>query len=244
MNPIDCHFHIGRWKEEEGLSSSLSDLSYLIESGCLGGAAVMTTDRLENEALFEEIKDSELENVHFFYWAVPGSRKDIDFIKSNDEVKGVKVHPSLAKKPLIDKGYMGILEAAEEAGLPVYVHCGRWKEMSDYTFVLEAAGIHRNAPFIVGHFGGKHPSTWKALIDDIEKGGHDNVYIDISEMTEFMLAGRAVSRLGSERLLMGSDYPFSHPAMYIALVNALDISDEEKENILWRNITKLLKGEK
>ena len=244
MKPIDCHFHIGAWKEEEGLSSSLSDLAALIEDGCLGGAVVMTTDALDNEALLREIVQSGMETAHFFYWATPENDDDVAAIKSNEYVTGVKIHPSLARRPCTDGGYSRILDAASGRGLPVFVHCGRWREMSDYSFVLEAAGRYGNAPFIVGHFGGKHPSIWKELIDDVEKRAPSNVYIDISEMTEFRLLESAVRRIGSERLLMGSDFPFSHPAMYIALVNALDISEEEKQDILWRNITKLLRTKK
>jgi len=242
MMAIDCHFHIGNWKVEEGLSSRLSDLSAIIDSGCLSGAAVMTTDMLENEALLEGIEEMRNDAVYFFYWAVPDNKKDMGFLKRTRAVRGVKIHPSLARKPLTDEGYMEILEAANKRRWPVLVHCGRWEEVSSFRYVLEAAREYKFAKFIVGHFGGQEPGPRKALIEAMASARPENVFIDIAEMTDIWLVERSVSRLGSEKLLLGSDYPFSHPSMYVALVNALNVGGREKENILWRNMAKLLEA--
>jgi predicted TIM-barrel fold metal-dependent hydrolase len=50
----------------------------------------------------------------------------------------------------------------------------------------------------------------------------------------------AVDRVGSERILFGTDYPGVNPAGDIAAVLAEKLSFSEKENIFFKNAEKLL----
>ena len=69
-----------------------------------------------------------------------------------------------------------------------------------------------------------------------------NLYLDISGtgLFRYGLLASSVKTVGSERVLFGTDYPICNPRMYVQAVLGEHISDEEKENILFRNAKRLL----
>jgi len=50
----------------------------------------------------------------------------------------------------------------------------------------------------------------------------------------------SVEEIGADRIIFGSDFPLGHPKMYLGLVDALDISEKERAQILAQNMLGLL----
>ena len=55
------------------------------------------------------------------------------------------------------------------------------------------------------------------------------------------LAQAIVDKHGTDKLLFGSDMPWHRPAWELRLLNTLDLSEEDREKIFWRNAAQLLK---
>jgi uncharacterized protein len=73
---------------------------------------------------------------------------------------------------------------------------------------------------------------------------YHNTYLDITG--DGILRGRLdyfVSELGSERILYGSDSPWIDPRFTLGEVLGARIADEDRENILAKNATKLFRLE-
>jgi len=51
-----------------------------------------------------------------------------------------------------------------------------------------------------------------------------------------------IREVGPDRVMFGSDYPFVEPKAAIRRVLELDLSEDEKERILWKNAIRILKG--
>ena len=92
---------------------------------------------------------------------------------------------------------------------------------------------------IAAHLGGQ--SMW----DDVEEyiAGTD-IYIDTSMGFEMYSAEqflRILKKHGSDKILFGTDSPWSDSGKERQKLLSLPISDEEKENILHKNAEKLLR---
>ena len=70
-----------------------------------------------------------------------------------------------------------------------------------------------------------------------------NVYLDTSMGSNYYPKEqfvRIIKNHGSDKILFGSDSPWSRADEEIAFIRGLDISEEEKENILFKNAKRLL----
>ena len=176
-------------------------------------------------------------------------------------IKGVKIHPVYQGLNVDDERYIKILRFAGELGLIVMIHAG-W----DIGFpgddsalpvriarVLDVCGDCR---VILAHMGGWH--CWNEAAKLF--AGRENVYVDTAfslgrfypnddgyyqsddecEMLsddEFM---SLVRDFGSERVIFGTDSPWSSQKDCVKEFMSLPLDDNEKQNILYNNASKLL----
>lgn len=174
-------------------------------------------------------------------------------------LKGVKLHPVYQNVDIDDPRSLRILEAAGELGLVVLMHAG-----DDIGFPgvvrcspqMTASALSQVGPvkLICAHMGGWR--NWahvadclagtSAMIDTafslgdltpLEEGYYAPEQIHMLGEADFCSLVRAFS---SERVLFGSDSPWSHQGESVAAIRALPLTDEEKNNILGANAAKLL----
>ena len=72
---------------------------------------------------------------------------------------------------------------------------------------------------------------------------HPNTAIDISGsgIERVGILEKAVADIGPDRILFGSDFTINEPAGVIARVKNAEITEEQREKILFRNVEALLK---
>lgn len=175
-------------------------------------------------------------------------------------VKGIKIHPVYQGVDISDIRYLRILDHAASLGLTTVMHSG-----DDIGFpgvircspemtraMLDQLG---NIPLVLAHMGGW--KNWERVADCL---GDTGVCLDTSfslgEITPLsvgrysgeecrLLTEEAfcslVRAFGSERILFGTDSPWTSQAQSIAAISALPLTREEQENILFRNAARLLK---
>jgi predicted TIM-barrel fold metal-dependent hydrolase len=240
---IDGHIHAGHWSERYflGRGSSFEELETCLDGCGIGGAILTSTDLRENDMVLGFIQSGTKLRYWFFPWLNPSVPGDLAYLKARrDSIHGIKIHPSCDKVRVTDERVEPFLDFAAANGLPVIVHCGRWQEMSSYKLALEAAARHQQVNFLLSHMGGDTPELEMGTIDEILKQDLRNVFLGIEGVREYWAVQRAVTELGADRVLFGSDFPLGHPKMYLGIVDALTISSEQRELILGGNVLRLV----
>ncbi len=105
-------------------------------------------------------------------------------------------------------------------------------------------------PSDVADLATRHPRT-RILMAHLTAGGmrgvldiqkHENVSIDTSGGQPFSgLVEYAVNKLGSERVLFGSDYPIRDFASQLGRIEGAKLTDQERSRILSKNAARMLK---
>lgn len=157
--------------------------------------------------------------------------------------RGIKMQPDWQEFYPDDEKAWPIYEAAE-GRLAVLFHAGQ--EVSEVDVVWSTPErlrkVHERFPrltMIAAHLGGYH--LWDEA--DRELYGSD-VYLDMSYVPAEMVPDdellRIIRKHGTERLLFASDFPFGDPKWDIDRLLSLPLTDDENEDIAWRNAARLL----
>ena len=155
--------------------------------------------------------------------------------------RGIKIHGGETRMAeyVIDP----IFELAASLEVPCLI---------DYLGNLEhARRIAESFPettIIVAHFG-RYLCTDRNLLDSFIALAEDcgNTILDTSGVVFPWMITEAVRRIGSDRIVFGIDgpHPYPSPVSYardeIQKIQALPISDSDKQNILWNTIARILK---
>lgn len=240
---LDAHLHIGAWNLEKfyGLHNDVAGTNEVLEACGIAGGIVTTTDRRRNQSLLSELLRQGTKRYWFFPWVHPGDPEDFPFLIRNiDFVAGLKFHPALSQKPVTDPGYEPYLQFAEQRGLPVLIHCGRWQEVAGYKFALETVRAYPKVKFLLAHLGGDGPELKMESVRAVKEQNLANVWFSIEGTREYWALAKGIETLGIERFLFGSDYPIEHPRMYLGLVDALGLSQSERDRLMGKNLAGLL----
>lgn len=153
-------------------------------------------------------------------------------------LRGIKLHPDFqgfdADSPKMDRIYRCI-----GSRIPILMHAG--DERLDHASPRRIANVLEKFPelkIIAAHLGGHR--RW----DEAEEFlvGR-NLWLDTSSALAFMEPVRAVEIIrkhGIKRVLFGTDYPITYHDREIELFSRLDLEEEEREAILWKNAAALL----
>lgn len=244
VRPFDGHVHVGAWRVPDfaGLSTDAADLVTLYGRWAWSGALVFSTDAADNRGLLDAVPATagELDFRHAF-WVAPEQPDNLALLEETaNRWAALKIHPSLLRLPITAPAFSPYLDLAAAMGLPVLVHCGRWAEMSGYGLALDIAAVRPDVHFILGHMGGDSPHIVAACVARVAGEDIGNVSLGTESIREPWVLERAARRLGARRLVFGSDYNLNHPEPFRRLVEILDITDEDREDIMFRNMARLL----
>lgn len=167
-----------------------------------------------------------------------------DIEKDLDELlglglKGVKIHPDIQRFLVNEPKAMHLFEILEERDIPVCVHTGDYRY--DYSSPVRVAFVLRAFPklrFIGAHFGGW--SVWKDAVRILPD--YPNIIVDSSSTFYWLKPEETLSMIhayGSERVLFGTDYPFWMQDADLAYLEKLNLTDDEYNQILWKNTAEL-----
>jgi predicted TIM-barrel fold metal-dependent hydrolase len=153
-------------------------------------------------------------------------------------LRGIKFHPDMQQFNIDDARMMDVY-AALEGRLPVMCHTGDYR--FSFSHPSRLARVLDNFPklcVIAAHFGG-----WSLFDIAYDYFHHRRCYFDVSSSLPFLGLRRSaefIHSYGAERFLFGSDYPMWDPALCLEEFMKLDITDNEKEQILCKNAQTIL----
>ena len=153
-------------------------------------------------------------------------------------LKGVKLHPDIQKVKLDDARMLKMYELCE-GRLPILIHTGDNRyDYSNPNRMLPILDAYKGLTVIGAHFGGW--SIWEEAWRDY--AGRENFFVDCSSSLYAITPEKAkelIHAYGSERVLFGTDYPLWTPESEIERFMKLDLTEEEREDILYNNAAKL-----
>ncbi|MGE5529877.1 MAG: amidohydrolase family protein [Patescibacteria group bacterium] len=148
--------------------------------------------------------------------------------------RGLKLSPLSHEFSFASRAVADLAACCGAYGVPVYSHVVYSPGASTARFV----GLARQFPrtnFILGHMG-FGPADGEGLA---AAATMDNLFLETSTGSYLHLV-EALRRAGPGKLIFGSEFPLSHPAVEIQKILLLDLSDGERELILGGNISALL----
>ncbi len=217
----------------------------------------------------EHINNSSLENNKstpetglLFFGCIhpdyPGWEKELHRIHEAG-LAGIKIHPVYQRTALDDEKFLRILRLCAELDLIVIAHMGidiGYPDLSFCTPEMARNALDKIGPFklVLAHMGGwrewdraeKMLADTPAFLDTSFSTGvmtplDDGYYApeDLLLMNEEEFLGMAKA-FGTDRLLFGTDSPWSPQKESIEWIRSLPLSEKEKAAILGGNAGKLL----
>jgi predicted TIM-barrel fold metal-dependent hydrolase len=173
-------------------------------------------------------------------------------ILKNSAKKGaraLKIHTAADGESVDSERYAELLSTANDLGLLIILHTGclhshlifKRPDYSRAELFAPWFEEHRDLTFILAHMNFHEPQVAMDLVTE-----HENVYVDTSWQPAETIA-EAVRRVGSDRVLFGSDWPLLGNNISVGLQRIEDcvdtglISAEDSRKILGENAVKLLK---
>lgn len=168
-------------------------------------------------------------------------RQKIREIK-NVGLKGIKIHPAYQEVYMDDIRYLRILDAATEQGLIISVHAGVDIGLPEPVYaavekILHAVRETKPEKLVLAHLGGW--KEWDA-VEELIAG--ENVYLDTAFLEDYISDEqlmRIIRRHGAERILFGTDCPWSGQRESIERFRKLPLSAEEQRLIFSGNAERL-----
>jgi len=150
---------------------------------------------------------------------------------------GVKLHPDVHRVRADDPRYAPAWEFAAEHSLPVLSHAGAGSAFNAPIHFDQAAEQHPNVPIILAHSASGQESIDAAAELARRRG---NVHADICGSPLHMGAlEQLVERLGSQRVLFGTDLPFIDPRPGLGRLAFARLTEEQQRDLLGRNAARL-----
>lgn len=154
-------------------------------------------------------------------------------------LKGVKLHPDFQKFRINDERLFSIYKACSEAELPVLLHTGDYRY--DFSNPERMADVLERFPeltVIGAHFGGW--SVWQKANEILTD--YDNFYVDTCSSFHWLKKEETLNiirKYGAHRVLFATDFPMWSYEKEFEYFMELDLTDDEREKILWKNAAQL-----
>lgn len=148
--------------------------------------------------------------------------------------RGLMVSPLVHKFSFPEDRMVDLAILCGERGVPVISHNGWRPGANTVDYILLARKVPRTH-FILEHMGAL-PTDGEATNAAAEL---DNLFLETS-LSSYLHLLETVKKTGASKVLFGSEYPLSHPALEMKKVLLLPITDGERERILGGNVRELL----
>ncbi len=173
------------------------------------------------------------------------AEEKLEYIKSLG-LKGIKLHPDYQNTYINDEKYLKILRCCEKLGLITVIHSG-YDVMSPND---KHCSIDRALDMLTKVTGGRdnkivlaHMGDMKNLEYSLEKLCGNNVWLDTSYMfnkCEPSMLVKMFKKHSFDKILFASDSPWGEQKAFRETLEKLDISDENREKIAYKNAAHLL----
>ncbi len=158
-------------------------------------------------------------------------------------IPGIKIHPDYQRVMIDDVRYMNIIEYADSLGLIIVTHAGIDIGLPEPVHcppdkMRKVLDQIRPKKMVLAHMGG-----WRQWEEVCEYLAGENVYLDTAFTFDYIeeeMFLKILEKHGTDKILFGTDLPWSEPQRDVSALRALPVSTSVKEDILYTNAWKLL----
>lgn len=193
-----------------------------------------------NEAVAELVKHLSGKVIGQY---VPNVFEPPDIVKEKTEeairdlgFKAIKLHPWVSAFPLNHPMVYPVFDVAAKYKIPVLSHSSRSEFCTPMLFA-DIATRYPEVPVIMGHMGKQHLHYDVLPVMRLA----ENIYLENSGSKLQILLEEAVKKFGAERVLFGTDGPHELLPAYVARIEDLNVSEEDKEWIMGKSAAKIFK---
>jgi predicted TIM-barrel fold metal-dependent hydrolase len=191
----------------------------------------------EGNARVHELASQYPERIIQFYWVSMRSNNPITKLEANYQkykFKGIKLHQCWESFNIRSKQFEQVAEFAISNKLPLFIHPWSNRCVLD---IIDYKEKHPELALVIAHLIG---------LEQYIRYGKElaNLYFEVSSpslISSYRLQ-LALQYVGAKRLLMGTDVPYGRDNLSrtIKRISSLNISNEDKELVLGKNIERLL----
>ena len=161
-------------------------------------------------------------------------------------LRGIKMHPDFVRTFADDNKMADVINAATQEGLPVILHGGADASFQDYVrctpdMIARLLPKIPDAKLICAHLCGY--TYFDRLLLHMDEFIKFGLYFDVATVLRIPKKrelSQILSHCDPSHILFGTDFPWENPKTELEALDALDISEQYKENIKWKNAAKLL----
>ncbi|MFA6101827.1 MAG: amidohydrolase family protein [Victivallaceae bacterium] len=258
---IDIHGHLGNINQAPFWAADAKKLEvYCDEAGvdllCLSSSKSLMYDTSEGNAeLDAALKQSrKLLGYVVVNPVFPETAQELHLLEENPKFCGVKIHPDYHGYDLASPSIIKFLDGiADKVKLMlVHVSCMPGTGFADAVRAANFARRHPETNFVLAHMAGIYQNGHYPYFPNLQGCEEvaamklENVYIDTAHYLMYVYPGvmaRMVELAGAGHIVFGTDVPLQGPMQMkfaIETIQALNISNSDKEKILCGNAKKIL----
>lgn len=244
---IDCHVHIFKTEKSERYFTLDTFQKLLIETNIeqallMSNVSNIITEEELNNKLLQEIQPFNETGIYGRILLIPNFLNDkiVKQIKNNN-IQGIKYHPSIHQTTVDNNSLFEYFEIM--SSIPktiIIVHCGR-DRLSRIQYLINVSKLFPKCIFVGAHMGGNASELIEEAIDLVYEAKLENLYLDTSACKLPWLIEKAVNKIGSTKILFGSDEPYADLRISKLCIELANITNQEKENIFYNNCIGLIK---
>jgi len=244
---IDAHAHSGTDKSilptsgPDGMVETMDRLG--VNVACISGSGgIVSTDvSVTNDSMVEAVQaypDRFIGYTRVDPHYPEEIRPELERRYRQAGVRNVKIHPAGHNYPVTGEDYAPAWEYARQHKSVVLVHSSIGSATCRPKMFDEVAAKYPDIQIIIGHSGNDRDG-YKEAAEVAEK--HRNIWLETSGwcMTSLGALEYVVDRIGSDRILFGTDFVFISEPFSLGAIAYAGISDEDKRKIMGLNAVEL-----
>lgn len=236
MSITDAHMHVGDFPTF-GVKLDEAHLADYLARNDIDTGFVFHQDNAMVQRVIQDVP-----GAYGLYWANPKLGDPIpelrDFL-DDPKFRGVKLHPLMDGFHPDDPMVWPIMELLIERNLPALIHCGHPIFSLPWS-IEELIARYEDAKIILGHMGHGNIIYIDASIAVAQR--HPNVWLETSGMPMSIKILEAVQKVGSDRVMYGSDGPWHEPKVEQLKVQLAGLDADDLEDVMHHTAQRLFLG--
>ena len=239
MKKYDFHSHLGKTRsgEENSAKDLVDDLSkFGIEKVAICSMSQYDM-KTNNDIIIQAMEEFPefIEGIAYIDPKAPDVFQEIERCLGTHKMNGVKFMPWKHGYNVENvKGLDKVIDKIGEYDVHIQIHGGASPLCTPYVWV-DLAEERPHIDFVFTHICGREFGS--SIIERIENV--PNFYVETSANMEVEILKKAVNRLGSKRILFGTDWPYKPTNIEIEKLFHIGLSKEGLEDVFYKNADKL-----
>jgi predicted TIM-barrel fold metal-dependent hydrolase len=233
---IDAHAHVGRFGSWANVSCTAEELLEKMDASGVQRSVLFGPDN----PLVRKAVRKYPERFVGYVWPNPHDKAALPLVIESVRrwgFRGIKLHPLVHAFLPTDEEVLPIVEFAGKEGIPVAIHSGHPPFSLPWS-IGELAEMYPEVRIVMLHMGHAHGVYIQAAINTAKR--YDNIILETSGVSMHSKIREAVERVGEERVVFGSDYPFHDYSVELQKVRVAGLTENQRDLVLHKNAERLL----